>query len=81
MKRVSFLAIGVLSVSLIAIGIFLSTGTANRAYAQGRTGGTMGTGNMMRNIQGRFEMKEMMKKHHGDNWQDHHNSHNNMMGG
>lgn len=81
MKRVSILISGVLSVSLIAISIFLVSSNANKTYAQGRIGGMMGTGNMMRNIPGRIEMREMMKQHHGDNWQEHHNSHNKIIGG
>ncbi len=84
MKKVSTLSIGILLLSFITIGLFLVGSSGNKAYAYGRggemqrfslnhSGGMMGMENMMRG-EDRPKMINMMRDHHGENWQDHHNN-------
>lgn len=85
MKRLSVFIVGViLTVIFVGFGIFLATSKVNKAYAYANsrrtqrfstshTGGMMRTGNTMRG-EDRQEMINMMRNHHGENWQDHHNN-------
>lgn len=92
MKRTPMLAVGFFIITLIVLGLIVKTGISNKTYANdtgggmygsygNHMGGIRGIGDMMRNVEKRVEMRGMMRQHHGENWQDHHNSHNNMMGG
>lgn len=92
MKRVTKLAVGFFIITLTVLGLIVKIGISNKIYAIGMGGGMYGSyenhtgsirdiGNMMRNDKERIAMNEIMKQHHGKNWQEHHNSHNNMMGG
>lgn len=85
MKRLSvFIVGGIFTVVFVGFGIFLVTSKVNKVYADSNprrmqrlsskhTGGIMGMGNMMRG-EDRQEMINMMRDHHGENWQDHHNN-------
>lgn len=74
MKRKTFLyfTLTLLTVPLFAFGLFVLASQANQAYAHDvRGSGThmVGMGNNMHGGN-RGQMIEMMKQHHGENWQE-----------